>query len=115
MAITKKFLVAFVLTILCVISFLRCHKTSDRTSGTDLLNSLLPFFLYYFCECVYTGVMIIISIGFGVESDYNCYTVAPCEGGGERGCTAFCKRMKLIPMPGRGVCNAENVCCCAIN
>ncbi|CAF1698430.1 unnamed protein product [Brassica napus] len=85
MAITKKNLVAFVLTILCVISFVRCHKTSDRTSG------------------------------FGVESDYNCYTVAPCEGGGERGCTAFCKRMKLIPMPGRGVCNAENVCCCAIN
>ncbi|KAF8082970.1 hypothetical protein N665_0798s0008 [Sinapis alba] len=86
MAVTNKFSFAFVLSILLVITFVHCHQTSDSTSG------------------------------FGIkESDYNCYTVAPCEGRGERACTAFCTRMKLIPGPGRGRCNAQNVCCCAIN
>ncbi|ESQ30340.1 hypothetical protein EUTSA_v10012291mg [Eutrema salsugineum] len=85
MAITKKKIVAFALTILIVISFVHC-RTSDSTSG------------------------------FGIkESDYSCYTSAPCEGGGERGCTAFCTRMHLKPGPGQGRCNPGNICCCAIN
>ncbi|CAN6812380.1 unnamed protein product [Brassica oleracea] len=83
--------------------------------GSKLTIMVTPSVLSFKTVNEKQSFKVTVTGSFGVESDYNCYTVAPCEGGGERGCTAFCKRMKLIPMPGRGVCNAENVCCCAIN
>ncbi|KAH0896373.1 hypothetical protein HID58_045941 [Brassica napus] len=44
-------------------------------------------------------------------SAYNCYTIAPCASGWERGCV-FCTRLKLIPGPGRGRCTADSMLLC---
>lgn len=41
MDITKKNLVAFVLTILLVVSYVHCRTTSDNISGTDILQIFL--------------------------------------------------------------------------
>ncbi|XP_019091519.1 PREDICTED: putative defensin-like protein 110 [Camelina sativa] len=85
MAITKKNLIAFVLTILVVISSIHCRTTSDIVSG------------------------------FGIkESDHVCFNVTPClpEQGGDKGCNAFCSRMKFKI----GHClhsgKDTGICCC---
>ncbi|EOA39313.1 hypothetical protein CARUB_v10012352mg [Capsella rubella] len=83
MAITKKNLVAFVLTILLFISSVHCGATtSDHVSG----------------------------FGIKKEDDHVCFNVSPClpEQGGEKGCNAFCTRMNFKA----GHCYHSELCCC---
>ncbi|CAH8252451.1 unnamed protein product [Arabidopsis lyrata] len=81
MAITKKNLIAFVLAILLVISYVHCRTTSDIVSG------------------------------FGIkEDDHVCFNTSPClpEQGGEKGCIAFCTRQKFTT---GHCLNSELCCC----
>ncbi|AEE29360.1 putative defensin-like protein 110 [Arabidopsis thaliana] len=81
MAITKKNLIAFVFTILFVISYVHCRSTSDIVSGSGIK-----------------------------EDEHVCFKTSPClpEVGGEKGCIAFCSRMKFTT----GLCLGSVVCCC---
>ena len=62
MAITKKNLVAFVLTILLVVSYVHCRITSDNISGTDILHLKKKNHVhnFIFLTKVYIGLMIYI-------------------------------------------------------
>ncbi|EOA18267.1 hypothetical protein CARUB_v10006760mg [Capsella rubella] len=82
MTITKNNLVAFVFTILLVISSVHCGATTSNNV-----------------------------FGFGIkEDDHVCFDVSPClpVSGGEKGCNAFCTRMNFKS----GHCYHSELCCC---
>ncbi|KAG7538301.1 hypothetical protein ISN44_As13g020890 [Arabidopsis suecica] len=84
MAITKKNLVVYIFTLLFILSYVHCHATSASSPGFDIGELCKRF-------------------------KFN-----PCEYGGNRGCTVFCRR-KLFT---RGHCRAsegsEGCWCCPL-
>ncbi|KAG2321310.1 hypothetical protein Bca4012_055656 [Brassica carinata] len=86
MAITKKNLVAFVLTIVLVVSYVHCRISSDNISG------------------------------FGIKKDDEmCFKTSECmqpgTGDEEKVCIAFCKRMKFKS----GYCEFYGSPCCCLS
>ncbi|ESQ42442.1 hypothetical protein EUTSA_v10015910mg [Eutrema salsugineum] len=79
MDIKKMLVVTYVFALLFMISSVHCHATS-----TSIL-------------------------GLGIKQyDCKCFKFNPCERGGDRGCTAFCRR-KVVYV--RGICQTNVGCC----
>ncbi|KAL0734526.1 hypothetical protein Bca4012_010736 [Brassica carinata] len=95
MAITKKTLIAFVFTILCVTSHVHC--STYATPPTHCAPSASP--RYYICD----------EIDYGQE--IKCFTYNQCafRMSGEGLCDGLCRRMKQFLY---GSCATNDRCCC---
>ncbi|CDY12487.1 hypothetical protein Bca4012_077224 [Brassica carinata] len=65
--------------------------------------------IFFVISCVHCRTISTISPGVGIEDRKKCFKFNPCERGGDRGCTAFCRRQKAVYS--FGTCT-KTACCC---
>ncbi|CAH8256216.1 unnamed protein product [Arabidopsis lyrata] len=85
--ITKKTLIAFVFTVVFIISYVHCTTITASAPGSGGPAD---------------------AIGHGIAKHRFCFRLMACNSAGQLGCLVFCQEAEYS----YGTCNDRGICCC---